>query len=72
MLQAGELYELYARNKEQHITMNTNAAYNLEKLVQRLETATLRLEALGAQKPMLAPKPARNNTPPPIVPCELI
>lgn len=44
--------------------MNTNAACNLEKLVQRLETATLRLEALGAQKPMLAPKPTRNGTSP--------
>lgn len=29
-----------------------------EKLVQRLETVTARLEALAAQKPQLAPKPA--------------
>ncbi|VDO44262.1 unnamed protein product [Brugia timori] len=51
--------------------MNTNAACNLEKLVQRLETATLRLEALGAQKPMLAPKPTRNDTSPAsTVPCK--
>ncbi|EJW79616.1 hypothetical protein WUBG_09475 [Wuchereria bancrofti] len=50
--------------------MNTNAACNLEKLLQRLETATLRLEALGAQKPMLAPKPTRNDaSPAPSVPC---
>uniref|UniRef100_A0A1I7V7W9 Reverse transcriptase domain-containing protein n=1 Tax=Loa loa TaxID=7209 RepID=A0A1I7V7W9_LOALO len=60
--------ELYVHSEEQEITMNTNAACNLERLVQRLETATLRLEALGAQKPMLAPKPTRNNTPPPTVP----
>uniref|UniRef100_A0AAF5PJJ9 Uncharacterized protein n=1 Tax=Wuchereria bancrofti TaxID=6293 RepID=A0AAF5PJJ9_WUCBA len=61
--------ELYVHNEEQQITMNTNAACNLEKLLQRLETATLRLEALGAQKPMLAPKPTRNDaSPAPSVP----
>uniref|UniRef100_A0A8R1TRA5 Uncharacterized protein n=1 Tax=Onchocerca volvulus TaxID=6282 RepID=A0A8R1TRA5_ONCVO len=68
MLCAGELY---VHNKEQQITMNANVANNLEKLVQRLETATLRLEALGAQKPMLAPKPIRNGTPPLTVACKL-
>ncbi|KAL3989344.1 hypothetical protein ACH3XW_27290 [Acanthocheilonema viteae] len=62
--------ELYLHNEEQ-ITMNTSAACNLEKLVQRLETATLRLEALGAQKPMLAPKPTKNDTSPMIVSCKL-
>uniref|UniRef100_A0A158Q7P5 Uncharacterized protein n=1 Tax=Elaeophora elaphi TaxID=1147741 RepID=A0A158Q7P5_9BILA len=64
--------ELYAQNEEEQVTMNTNAACNLEKLVQRLETATLRLEALGAQKPTLAPKPTKNSTPPPIIPCKPI
>ncbi|KAM3728924.1 Glutamate receptor ionotropic, NMDA 2C [Dirofilaria immitis] len=59
--------ELYVHNKEQQIIMNMNAACNLEKLVQRLETATLRLEALGAQKPLLAPKPTKNGTPPPAI-----
>ncbi|MCP9257265.1 Adenylyl cyclase-associated protein [Dirofilaria immitis] len=64
--------ELYVHNKEQQIIMNMNAACNLEKLVQRLETATLRLEALGAQKPLLAPKPTKNGTPPPAITCFLI
>lgn len=59
-------------NEEQQITMNTNIACNLEKLVQRLETATLRLEALGAKKPALAPKPTGDDIPPPTVPCKLI
>ncbi|VDK88542.1 unnamed protein product [Litomosoides sigmodontis] len=62
---------LYEYNEEQQITMNANVAY-LEKLVQRLETATLRLEALGAKKPTLAPKPTGDDIPAPTVPCKLI
>lgn len=36
---------------------------NLEKLVSRLEAATVRLEALGSQKPALAPKPHNGTMP---------
>lgn len=42
---------------------NDIMAVNFEKLVQRLETATLRLEALSAQKPPIAKKPT-GGTPP--------
>ncbi|VDN20804.1 unnamed protein product [Gongylonema pulchrum] len=44
--------------------MNNTPAGSLEKLVQRLETATLRLEALSSQKPALAPKPASSSSTP--------
>ncbi|VDD90800.1 unnamed protein product [Enterobius vermicularis] len=33
-----------------------------EKLIQRLEVATTRLEALSSQKPALAPKPGSTVT----------
>ncbi|VDN51990.1 unnamed protein product [Dracunculus medinensis] len=37
---------------------------DMEKIVQRLEAATLRLEALSSQKPVLAPKPGMNTMSP--------
>lgn len=38
---------------------------DLERLVQRLEAATTRLEALSSQKPALAPKPGTGSAPSP-------
>jgi adenylyl cyclase-associated protein len=39
-----------------------SAEKNLESLVKRLETATVRLEALSNQKPSLAPKPGASSS----------
>uniref|UniRef100_A0A0N5AST8 COMM domain-containing protein n=1 Tax=Syphacia muris TaxID=451379 RepID=A0A0N5AST8_9BILA len=38
-------------------TMAASDQKQFEKLVQRLEAATIRLEALSSQKPVIAPKP---------------
>ncbi|VDM95054.1 unnamed protein product [Thelazia callipaeda] len=65
-------FELISERAEKQQTMISGAVsgLTLEKLVQRLESATLRLEALSSQKPTLAPKPAQNSIPPPASACK--